>query len=129
MFERYTDQARRSIFFARFEASRCGATNIEPLHLLAGVLQERSPESTRILPDERAEAILSALLASPDVVTSQSSSIDVPLSRQCKEVLYIAATTATNLGDPHIGPEHLLMALLDVDTAAKRFLEERGVSA
>ena len=37
MFERYTEQARRSIFFARWEASRYGSPMIEPEHLVLGL--------------------------------------------------------------------------------------------
>src|SRR2546428_459354 len=36
MFERYTEKARRVIFFARYEASQFGAPAIEPEHLLLG---------------------------------------------------------------------------------------------
>jgi len=34
MFERYTEKARRVIFFARHEASELGAHAIEPTHIL-----------------------------------------------------------------------------------------------
>ena len=40
MFERYTDSARRSLFFARYEASELGSMTIEPAHLLLGVLRD-----------------------------------------------------------------------------------------
>ena len=40
MFERYTEKARRTIFFARYEASQFGCSHIETEHLLLGVLRE-----------------------------------------------------------------------------------------
>ena len=40
MFERYTEKARRVIFFARYEASQFGSPDIETEHLLLGVLRE-----------------------------------------------------------------------------------------
>ncbi len=40
MFERYTEKARRVIFFARYEASQFGAPAIEPEHLLLGLMRE-----------------------------------------------------------------------------------------
>ena len=40
MFERYTEKARRVIFFARYEASQAGTPQIEPVHLLLGILRE-----------------------------------------------------------------------------------------
>ena len=44
MFERYTERARRVLFFARYEASQLGSMSIETEHLLLGLL--RQPEST-----------------------------------------------------------------------------------
>jgi len=42
MFERYTEKARRVIFFARYEASEYGSPCIETEHLLLGLLREIS---------------------------------------------------------------------------------------
>ncbi len=42
MFERYTEKARRTIFFARYEASVVGSPYIETEHLLLGLLRESS---------------------------------------------------------------------------------------
>ena len=40
MFERYTEKARRVIFYARYEASMFGSPYIETEHLLLGLLRE-----------------------------------------------------------------------------------------
>ena len=40
MFERYTEQARRVLFFARYEASQLGSMSIETEHLLLGLIRE-----------------------------------------------------------------------------------------
>src|SRR5271168_144654 len=40
VFERYTEKARRVIFFARYEASQYGSPFIETEHLLLGLLRE-----------------------------------------------------------------------------------------
>ena len=40
MFERYTEKARRVIFFSRYEASQFGASQIEAEHILLGLLRE-----------------------------------------------------------------------------------------
>jgi ATP-dependent Clp protease ATP-binding subunit ClpC len=47
MFERYTEKARRVIFFARYEASQFGQPYIETEHLLLGVLREDKALSIR----------------------------------------------------------------------------------
>jgi ATP-dependent Clp protease ATP-binding subunit ClpC len=40
MFERYTEKARRVIFFGRYEASQYGSPVIDTEHLLLGLLRE-----------------------------------------------------------------------------------------
>jgi ATP-dependent Clp protease ATP-binding subunit ClpA len=40
MFERYTEQARRALFFARSEISETGGSSIDTAHLLAGILND-----------------------------------------------------------------------------------------
>jgi hypothetical protein len=40
MFERYTEKARRVIFFSRYEASQFGSPKIDTEHLLLGLIRE-----------------------------------------------------------------------------------------
>lgn len=40
MFERYTERARRVLFFARYEAFKFGSLTIETEHILLGLLRE-----------------------------------------------------------------------------------------
>lgn len=40
MFERYTEQARRALFFARSEMSELGGSSVDSTHLLAGILSD-----------------------------------------------------------------------------------------
>ena len=49
MFERYTEPARKAIFFARYEASQFGSPYIEGEHLLLGILREDTPLAIRLL--------------------------------------------------------------------------------
>ena len=39
MFEHYTEEARRAIFFARYEASTFGSDSIKPEHLLLAIIR------------------------------------------------------------------------------------------
>ncbi len=43
MFERYTEKARRVIFFARYEASQYGSHYIDTEHILLGLMREDRP--------------------------------------------------------------------------------------
>jgi hypothetical protein len=49
MFERYTEKARRVIFFARYEASQFGSPYIESEHLLLGIVREDKTLTNRFL--------------------------------------------------------------------------------
>ena len=49
MFERYTEKARRIIFFGRYEASQFGSPYIETEHLLLGLLREDKALANRFL--------------------------------------------------------------------------------
>ena len=58
MFERYTEKARRVVFFARYEASGCGSPYTEVEHLLLGLLRENKALGNQILPSpDAAESI------------------------------------------------------------------------
>jgi hypothetical protein len=48
MFERYTEQARRAIFYARVAAFRNGAPAIDSSHLLYGVMWEDAPRAQKL---------------------------------------------------------------------------------
>src|SRR6202007_2851436 len=59
-----------------------------------------------------------------------STSVDLPLSNECKRVLAYAAEEAERLAHPHIGTEHLLLGLLrESESFAAVLLMERGVDA
>ena len=62
MFERYTERARRVLFFARYEASQLGSTAISSEHLLLGLLREGKGLTSRIF--ERAALDSMAVLPS-----------------------------------------------------------------
>lgn len=49
MFERYTEKARRVIFFGRYEASQFGSPYIETEDLLLGLLREDKALTHRCL--------------------------------------------------------------------------------
>ena len=49
MLERFTEKARRVIFFARYEASQYGSPCIETEHLLLGLVREDKALANRYL--------------------------------------------------------------------------------
>ena len=129
MFERYTEKARRVIFFARYEASQFGSPYIETEHLLLGLLHEDKALTSRFLrPYGSVTMIRSQIEAQTIIRDKVSTSVDLPLSNECKRVLAYAADEAEQLSDPHIGTEHLLLGLLREEKCfAAEILHERGL--
>ena len=57
-----------------------------------------------------------------------STSVDLPVSKECKRVMAYAAEEAERLGHKHIGTEHLLLGLLREENCfAQEMLKERGL--
>jgi ATP-dependent Clp protease ATP-binding subunit ClpC len=112
MFERYTEKARRVIFFARYEASQYGSPYMETEHLLLGLLREDRALAIRLLANATAESIRKRIDDSTIVRQKVSTSVDLPLSNESKRVLAYAAEEAERLFHQHIGTEHLLLGLL-----------------
>jgi ATP-dependent Clp protease ATP-binding subunit ClpC len=129
MFERYTEKARRVIFFARYEASQFGSPYIETEHLLLGLLREDKALANRFLRSHAAvESIRKQIEGHTTIREKVSTSVDLPLSHECKRVLAYGAEEAERLNHKHIGTEHLLLGLLREEKCfAAEILHERGL--
>src|SRR5216683_62808 len=129
MFERYTEKARRVIFFARYEASQFGSPYIETEHLLLGLLREDKALTNRFLRSHASvESIRKQIEGHTTIREKVSTSVDLPLSNECKRVLAYAAEEAERLSHKHIGTEDLLLGLLREEKCfAAEILHERGL--
>ncbi len=129
MFERYTEKARRVIFFARYEASQFGSPYIETEHLLLGLLREDKALTNRFLRQHSSvDSIRKQIEGHTTIREKVSTSVDLPLSNECKRVLAYAAEEAERLSHKHIGTEHLLLGLLREEKCfAAEILHERGL--
>jgi uncharacterized protein (TIGR03435 family) len=131
MFERYTERARRVLFFARYEADRLGGLAIETEHLLLGLLREGKGITSRIfaaspgsLEQIRKRVDGGAPIAEPVVAADPP---EIPFSAETKRVLLLAAEEADRLLHNHIGTEHLLLGLLREERSrAASILIEHG---
>ena len=129
MFERYTERARRVIFFSRYEASQFGSTTIETEHLLLGLIREDKNLTNRFLRNHSSiESIRKEIEGRTTIREKVSTSIDLPLSNECKRILAYAAEEAERLNHRHIGTEHLLLGILrEEKCVAAEILHERGL--
>ena len=129
MFERYTENARRAIFFARYEASQFGSPYIETEHLLLGLLHEQKALPNRFLRSEVAvKSIRGQIEGNAAPGDKIATSVDLPLSDESTRVLFYAAEEADRLTDKRIRTGHLLLGLLREEKClAARILQERGL--
>jgi hypothetical protein len=125
MFERYTEKARRAIFFARLEAIQFGSSYIEPEHLLLGLMHPSvGPGFPAITFDAiRAEIERMTLRGVPS-----PTSVDLPVSSAVKRALRRAEKEANESGQEAIGIEHLLLGLLaEDDSIVPGILQKHGI--
>src|ERR1700744_2163825 len=129
MFERYTEKARRVIFFARYEARQFGSPFIETEHMLLGLLREDKQLANRFLRSHAAvDSIRKQIEGHTTAREKVSTSVDLTLSHECKRVLAYGAEEAERLNHKHIGPEPLLLGLLrEKKCFAAEILQERGL--
>ncbi len=127
MFERYTEHARRVIFFGRYEASQFGSDAIEPEHLLLALYRDDASLMNRFAPGSQLEVREQIERENPSR-PKVPVSVDMPLSHSAKRVLAYGAEEAERLNHSHIGVEHLLLGLLREPSLASRILESRGVT-
>jgi hypothetical protein len=114
MFDRYSEKARRAIFFARYECSNYGSPNIESEHLLLGLLRETAllqrllktgRESLKVLREE----IEHQITRRAPVATN----VDLPLTAECERILSFATEESKRRGQ--VQPEHLLLGPWQVE--------------
>src|SRR5215472_1519847 len=130
MFEKYTEKARRVIFFARYEASQFGSPYIDTEHLLLGLMREDKALANRFLRSHAAvESIRKQIEGHTAPREKVSTSVDLPLSLDCKRVLAYGAEEAERLNHKHIDTEHLLLGLLREEKCfGAQLLRERGLN-
>jgi len=129
MFERYTERARRVIFFARYEAAQFGSTTIETEHFLLGLIREDKNITSRYLRTmSDIDYIRNEIAGRSAIREKVSTATDLPLSTECKRILAYAAEEAERLNHRHIGTEHLLLGILrEEKSLAAEILQERGL--
>jgi len=131
--ERLTTKSRDAVTAAVRQALTNGNPNSETVHLLHGLM---------LTPDNTVGALLEAVGAKAVVVdnaaveaigklpsTSGNSVSQPALSGPFARVLAAAETLADTLGDDFVATEHLLIALADIDSDAKKILARHGVTA
>lgn len=118
MFERYTEKARRVIFFARYEASQFLSPSVEIDHLLLGLLREGIPRIDLFMPLAPSQGTLRVQIEEyADVREKVAVSPGLPFSEECERALTNAEEEAAKLEHKRVGLEHLMLGLLREETS------------
>ena len=122
----FSEPAKRSIYFARHQASSFSCREVTAEHLLLGILRE-DPE---LLP-ELAAAGADFVSAVESIETSPRRPPpmeDLRISFAVREILKLANEEATRSQSPNLAPRHLLAAILRrEDTLAAQLLRGHGI--
>lgn len=106
MFERYTENAKRAVFYARYEASERGLPEISLPCLLLGTMRARNSHFT-LETSKRIESEIDYKF--PKVAEKIPAGIDIPIDSEVRKVFQIAAENKES-----IGTSDLIRAMIDV---------------
>src|SRR5438034_5911481 len=128
MWQRFTERARRVVFFAQEEAARLGENYVGTEHLLLGLVRENDSVAARIL--DRLGVPLGRIRSDIErQVTRGHGNLgqDMQLTPRAKRVIDLAYEEARQLNKNYIGTEHLLLGLIrEGDGLAARVLVKLG---
>ena len=128
MFERYTESARRVIFFSRYAASQANSREIRPEHMLVACLREGKGLLNSLGCDVTLQMELHREVEpSPDSGPKMPASVDLPLSRAAKRVLAYSTEEAGESENKDIFPGHLLLGILREDARLADILKRYGI--
>ena len=133
MFERFTGEARRSLFFARYRTTERHGDEISDEDLLHGI-SLADPAAIELM-GENAATFRSAqsveqywIRIQRDSETAIRAQKEIPFTPDAWAAIQFAIEEADSLGHPDVGAEHLLLALLRDDTTqVYKRLDEAGV--
>ena len=128
-FEKLTTKAQEAIANAQSYAGSQGHAEITAIHVLLALLQE----SDGIVPAlvDKIEAprqqLTDTVRSEVERLPSSSSSSQPNISRNLQQIFDAAAKTAESMKDEFVSTEHLLLALAEIDSPAKRLLFANGI--
>ena len=128
-----TTKAQEAVASALQSASAAGNPQVEPIHLLQALIEQREGIALSLLEAVGADAraigarTRNALVALPSAQGASAGSAQA--SRALLAAVQEADRLAEQSGDQYVSTEHLLIALATSDTEAGRILTQGGATA
>jgi ATP-dependent Clp protease ATP-binding subunit ClpC len=129
VFERFTDPARRVVVLADGEARLLHHDYIGTEHFLLGLIGEGDNVAARVL-GQCGVTLDAARVEVGGLIGRGGSALSgqIPFTSRAKKVLELALREASQHGDHHIGPEHILLGLIrEGEGVAVQVLDRLGV--
>jgi hypothetical protein len=115
-FTRFTDRARNVVMAAQNEAHTAGNPEIQPEHLVLGLLAEPNGLAAKAILAHGVtlEAIRAAVTPTLPAAVAGVPEL-IPFNGHAKKALELTFREALRLGHNYIGTEHILLALLELE--------------
>ena len=129
MFEHFTDKAIKAVMLAQEEARRGGHNLVGSEQILLGLIAQGTGIAAQVLkgfgiqlPQAR-EAVISLIGKGPGYTP-----VNIPFTPKAQKLFEESFQEARQLGNNFIGPEHLLLALINQeDSVAAKVLNHLGI--
>lgn len=129
MFERFTDKAIKAVMLAQEEARRLHHNLVGTEQILLGLLGEKTSIAAKVLAN--LGLTLPAAREEVERIIGRGSGFipaEIPFTPKVKRVFEQSLMEARQLGHNHIGPEHLLLGLIqESEGVAGRVLHNLGI--
>lgn len=129
MFEYFSDKAIKVVMLSQEEARRLGHNFVGTEQLLLGILGEGSSVAAKLLSD-RGINLEDARREVESIIGRGSGFIpaEIPFTPRAKRVFESSLQEARQMGNNYIGPEHILLGLLqDEEGVAAKVLENFSI--
>ena len=129
MWARFSDDARRAIFYAQEEAARLGESFVSTEHLLLALTRDSESAAARVLqqlgviPGQLRFEVERRVSQGPGKVWQETQ-----LTPRAKRVIDLAYEEARHFNDDYVGTEHLLLGLIrEAEGLAGQILKAKGI--
>ncbi len=130
MWQRFSENARKAVFYSQEEAEKFGEGYVSTEHILLGLLRSDTSTAYRTIARmgvdhvEIRDAVIAALPQS-----DKRQAQDMTLTPRAKQVIDLAYDEARNLNNDFIGTEHLFLGLVREGTGlAAKVMGKFGIS-
>jgi hypothetical protein len=115
-FSRFTGRARKVVVTAQESARAAGSSEIIEAHLILGLVADPTALGARAIVAQGVplDAVRAAAIAALPTAADSVPAL-IPFGAQAKKVLELAFRETVRMSSDHVGTEHLLLALLELE--------------